>query len=147
MRKMEEQLNKKEREETLGRLFTAASAIKNKKQMKQFLAEILTHSEQIMLGRRVWIAQLLLTGHSHEQVCAKLQAGPGTVRRVSKWLEEKLPGYGEAMKEKGRRPRNFNKKDYERIDPHSFKALRRKYPMHFLLFNIAEALIESVKNR
>lgn len=140
MKKMKEQLSAKEQKETLGRLFTAASAIKNKHQMEQFLKEILTRSEQLMLGRRVWIAQLLLTGHTHEEVCAKLKAGPSTVRRVSKWLDDKLPGYADAVTEKMHKPRN--KKHYERIDPFSFAAMRKKYPMHFLLFNIAEALFK-----
>lgn len=144
MKKMKEQLSEKENKEALGRLFTAASAIKNKKQMKQFLGEILTHSEQLMLGRRVWIAQLLLTGHTHDEVCAKLKAGPSTVRRVSKWLDAKLPGYAEAVATQTRKPRNT--KHYERVPATSFTALRRRYPMHFLFFNIAEALIDKISS-
>lgn len=139
MKKMFEQLNKKEQEETLQRLFTAASTIKNKNQTEQFLKEILTHSEQLMLGRRIWIAQLLLAGYTQQEIGQKLQAGPNTIRRVGKWLDEKLPGYADAIKRKDKRFKTKNNAEY--VDPFSFKALRRKYPMHFLLFNIAEALI------
>jgi len=140
MRKKLEQLSIKEQKETKGRLFTAASAIKSKKQMEQFLKEILTDSEQIMLGRRVWIAQLLLSGYTHEEICIQLKSGHSTVRRISKWLDNKLPGYAEAVESKGRKSRtNTNKSFY--ISPTSFTSLRRRYPMHFLFFNIAEALI------
>jgi len=141
MRKMEEQISKRDQKETLKRLYTAACAVKNEKQMEQFLREILTHSEQIMIGRRIWIAQLLLEGYTQDEIGERLQAGPGTIQRVSKWLNEKLPGYAEAVVHKGRR-RN-NKKQREHIDPLSFKALRKKYAMHFLLFNIVEKLIST----
>ena len=143
MKKKKEQLSKKDQEEALKRLFTAASAIKTEKQMKQFLQEILTHSEQLMLGRRVWIAQMLLTGHTHQEICERLETGPSTVRRVGKWLDEKLPGYADAVA--SNKNRTEKGKYSERVDPTSFYALRRKYPTHFLLFNIAEAIVEKIK--
>jgi uncharacterized protein YerC len=142
MRKTKEQLSKQDEKETLTRLYTAASAIKNKNQMEQFLREILTESEQLMIGRRIWIAQLLLTGHTHDEIGERLHAGPQTIRRVSKWLNEKLPGYGEAVIQKKRKKKGEH---YERVDPLSFKALRKRYGMHFLLFNIVETLLQDEK--
>ncbi|MBI5156192.1 hypothetical protein HZA45_02860, partial [Candidatus Peregrinibacteria bacterium] len=37
-----------------------------------FLADMLTPSERVMLGRRVRIAQLLLAGFSQDEICKKL---------------------------------------------------------------------------
>lgn len=142
MRKKKEQLSKQDQEETLKKLYTAASAIKSQKRMEQFLKEILTDSEQLMLGRRVWIAQMLLSGYLQDEICEKLECSPSTVRRISKWLNTKLPGYGEAVSSRGRRT-----KVSEQIDPTSFKALRKKYPMHFLFFNVAEAIVSSYKQK
>jgi uncharacterized protein YerC len=110
--------------------------------MEQFLREILTQSEQIMIGRRIWIAQLLLTGHTHAEIGERLEAGPNTIRNVSKWLEEKLPGYGEVLAQK-RKKRSDGR--YEYVDPFSFKSLRKRYSMHFLLFNIVEMILQDEK--
>lgn len=53
MKKMKEQLSSREEKETLRRLYSAAGAIKTSQQMEDFLKQILTHSEKLMLGRRV----------------------------------------------------------------------------------------------
>ena len=141
MKKKHDQLSKEDQKEALRRLFTAASHIKGEKQMEQFLRQLLTDSEQLMMGRRIWIAQLLLEGYTHNEVGERLEAGPRTIHRVSRWLNEKLPGYTDAVRSKGRKPRKGKGARSDRVDPTSFKALRQKYSMHFLLFNLAEEML------
>lgn len=83
-----------------------------------------------------------MLGHTHREICALLKVSPSTVYRVSAWLDEQLPGYAEAVSAK---PRRKKKHDYAYEDYSGFKALRKKYPGHFLLFNLAEALTKRAK--
>ncbi|MCA9362541.1 hypothetical protein KC906_04150 [Candidatus Kaiserbacteria bacterium] len=79
MKKKIDQLSEQEQIETLDILYTAASAVKGREATKAFLRDLLTPSERIMLGRRIWIARLLLQGYTQAEIGEKLQVGPNTV--------------------------------------------------------------------
>lgn len=132
MKKKLDQLSNKQQMETLDILYTAAGAVTGRDATKAFLRELLTPSERIMLGRRIWIARLLISGHTHAEIGAMLEVGPNTIVRVEKWLSQQMPGYRAAIQglEKEMEKRKSKGKD----DIFSFKALKKKYPLHFLLF-------------
>jgi len=134
MKKMIKDLSDQERMETLDMLYTAASSIKGRDATKAFLKDLLTPSERIMLGRRIWIARLLLQGYSQAYIGEKLQVGPNTIWKIEQWLDGQMPGYAEAIKglEKEMKVR-ADKREIAQ-NPLSFKALKKKYPLHFLLF-------------
>jgi len=134
MKKKSSQLTKKEFIHTLDLLYTAAGSLKGRDSTKQFLKDLLTPSERIMLGRRIWIARLLLTGTPQDEICRKLKVGPNTVCRVGKWLKDQFPGYENAMK-------NLEKEMDERAiqrevkdNPFGYAAQKKKYPLYYLLF-------------
>jgi uncharacterized protein YerC len=120
---------------TLDYLYTAASTVQGKVKVKAFLKDLLTPSEKIMLGRRIWIARLLLAGHSQREIGKRLKVGPHTVWKVGQWLKDQLPGYEQAIQglEQEMDKRAVHRESY--TDPMSFVALKRKYPLHFLLFS------------
>ena len=80
MKKKLEQLSEQQRIETLDILYTAAGSLRGRDSTKAFLKELLTPSERIMLGRRIWIARLLLSGHTHAEIGKKLEVGPNTCK-------------------------------------------------------------------
>ena len=126
------ELSKEEQIKTLDSLYTAASAVRGRAAMKSFLRDLLTESERIMLGRRILIARLLLSGETYEGVYDRLGASPGTIRNVDRWLQDQIPGYEDAIhaleEELGKR--EFKKK-YATSMLYRFK---KRYPLHFLLF-------------
>lgn len=134
MKKRSNQLTEKERIQTLDMLYTAMAGIHGRKDMKLFLRDLLTESERIMLGRRIWIARLLLSGTPRVEIMETLKVGPNTVWRVEKWLSDCLPGYENALvgleKEMDRRALVAERKD----NPFGYAVLKKKYPLHFLLF-------------
>jgi uncharacterized protein YerC len=131
MKKRIDQLTEREKIETLDMLYTAAGSVKGRDATKAFLKDLLTPSEKIMLGRRIWIARLLLQGHTQAEIGERLQVGPNTIWRVQRWLHDQLPGYEEAIKglEKELESRKNTRNDY-----FSLSSLKKKYPLHFLLF-------------
>lgn len=134
MKKKAQQLTKKEYMHTLDLLYTAADSVQGRDTVKQFLKDLLTPSERIMLGRRIWIARLLLNGSSHVEICRKLKVGPNTVWRVEKWLKDQYPGYENAIKgvekEMDRRAIQREIKD----NPFGYTARKKKFPLYYLLF-------------
>jgi len=124
-------LKKEQIIETLDTLYTAAGSLNGRETMKQFLRDLLTESERIMLGRRLMIARRILAGEGYDDIRADLGVGRATIATVHHWLQDQMPGYEKAIKGlhhelKKRKIRSENRKN--------FADLKRKYPLHFLLF-------------
>jgi uncharacterized protein YerC len=134
MKKKMGDLTDQEKMETLDLLYTAAGTVKGREATKEFLKDLLTPSERIMLGRRIWIARLLLSGESQAEIGRILKVGPNTVWRVEKWLSDKMPGYEKAIAGLEKEMTHRAEKREAYAEPFSFRALKKKYPLHFLLF-------------
>ena len=100
---------------------------------KKILISLLTESELVMLGRRIQIARMLLSGKSRLEIQRTLHVGVLTIEAIARWLDRQLPGYRRDLyivkKER-------KSKEYVPADLLSFRALRQRYPMEFLLINL-----------
>lgn len=97
----------------------------------EVLKHILTPSEIVMLARRMVVAKLLMQGLSFPAIQEKLGVGQNTVVAVDRWLSE-FRDYRIAMP----RMLEASRKKRPPPAPYSFRWVRKKYPMHFLLFNL-----------
>ena len=139
MKVRSKELTEKERIETLDALYTAASVLKGRDAMKQFLRDLLTESERIMLGRRILIARALLEGERYDDIAARMNVGRDTIGRVHRWLADQFPGYENAIQEM--RKEMDRREEKRRIGrmyrDDTWKGMlarwKRKYPLHFLL--------------
>ncbi len=134
MRRKSNELTNVERIETLDALYTAASSAKGREAMKRFLKDLLSESERIMLGRRILVARAILSGQTYDDIVEEYKVGKDTVYRIARWLDDQLPGYEEAVA-------NIEKEFAKRKDYASrptmnqpLAYLKKKYPLHFLLF-------------
>lgn len=134
MKKRKIDLTEKEIIKTLDALYTAIGSIRNRKEAKLLLRDVLTESERLMMGRRILIARLLISGETYDAIGARLGVGRSTVSRVDRWLHDQHPGYERAVRgiEKEERTR-VAQRELSR-GPFSFRALKRRYRLHFLLF-------------
>lgn len=119
-----------------GDLITVLHSI-GKRGQPSLLADLLTESEQIMLVRRVAIAKNLIVGKTIHRICQELHVGITTVMSVERWLQEKFTEYRTALPPLYEEARELALARKERpIIPYTFRWMRRKYPMHFLLLNL-----------
>ena len=117
---------------TLDTLYTAASAVHGREAVKLFLKDLLTPSERIMLGRRLIIARKLLGGETHDKIVKSLGVGYDTIARIQRWLDDQMPGYERAI---AGLEKEFNKRQDKKLYAQSaLYRLKKKYPLHFLLF-------------
>ena len=131
MKKRVADLSEKEVMVALDALYTAAGALEGRDAMKGFLKDLLTESERVMLGRRILVARMLLAGDTQRDIVERLGVGFGTVANVQKWLEDSMPGYEHALE--GLEKEYADRKD--KLSPEdSLRRLKKKYPLHFLLF-------------
>ena len=116
-------------------LWTSIAALKSRDEVKNFFKDLLSESESIMLSRRIMIAKYLLEGLTYDEVKVRLKAGDGNIAKVHSWLVSGFGGYEKAIKEFNK---VLDKRGVNKIPaaPYSFEWLRRKYPLHFLLFNL-----------
>ncbi len=132
MKKKISDLSKEERVRTLDALYTAAGTIRGRTAMKLFLRDLLTESERVMLGRRILIARLLLSGESKERIVRRLGVSYTTIASVAHWLSDQMPGYEmaiHAMEEE------LGKREFKRKYATSMLfRFKKRYPLHFLLF-------------
>ncbi len=134
MKRKKDDLTREDYIRTLDFLYTAAGTLNGRQAVKMFLKDLLTHSERIMLGRRIWIARMVLSGYSRREIGKRLKVGPKTITKVARWLDDQFPGYETAL---GGLQKELNRRAVlreARAEPLSFAALKRKYPIHFLLF-------------
>ena len=130
------ELSDKQRIETLDALYTAAGTVHGREAMKLFLRDVLTESERIMIGRRILIARHILKGSQTDGIAEVLHVGYDTIYRVERWLHDQFPGYERAIEEmeKEFKKRHDAKEDKRMYATSTLYRLKKKYPMHFLLF-------------
>lgn len=133
----------KERMKYLDALYTTVASLKSRDEVKSFFRDLLTESERVMIGRRILIAQKLLQNESYETIMKTLGVGSDTIMRVHRWLDDESDGYEKAVKAL---EKEFNirakKLESRHVDPFSFAGLKKKYPLHFFLFNLFDKLSE-----
>ena len=73
-------------------LFTALLALKNQKEAKQFLRDLLTESEITEFSNRWQAAQMLDANISYTQIVKSTGLSSTTIARISKWLNKGMSG-------------------------------------------------------
>lgn len=129
-------LSELERKKFLGELYDMIALLKNREEVKQFFKDLLTLSETVMVSRRLQIAKMLLEGFSYRDIRDKLKVGVSTIVSVERWLNQGFGGYRNIIKRHKKQEKKYT--EYVPATPFSMKDLRRKYPLHFLLWNLVK---------
>jgi uncharacterized protein YerC len=136
---------KKEKKLALDILTQMADQFSGKDGASSFINHVLTEGEKVAIGRRIAVARMVLSGKTYFEVNELLSISPNTFRNVRKWLHEELPGFNDVLernkKVEEEKALKRSKKYREPVQPFSFADLKRRYPMHFLLFNLADEII------
>ena len=132
-------VKKEDKIKYLDSLYTAVSSLGSREEIKNFLKDVLTESERIMIGRRILIARMLLDDKSYEQITGELHVGYDTIMRVHRRLEDDRDGYEKAISGLRRVvEKRLGPEGEGDGTPYSFGWLKKRYPLHFLLFNLLE---------
>lgn len=132
-------LSRKELSEFFEEFWAMVASLETKDEVRNFFRDLLSETEALMLARRLRIAKLLLKGISYEDITKAIHASEGTIAQVHRWVQSGFGGYKaslprlEQILEKREKARENQR---EQMVPYSFAWLKRRYPLHFLLFNL-----------
>lgn len=136
------ELPEKERKKYLEDFYSMVSLLKTKEEVENFLKDLLTLSEVVMISRRIQVAKKLLMGKTHEEIKKELKIGYTTISQVERWLHNGFGGYKSVIRkyEKTKKGKNGVKGDYDPEDtvPFSPGWVRKKYPLHSLLLDLLD---------
>jgi len=140
-------LPKKERIRLIGEFYDIISSLKDRKEVRLFLNDLLNPNEIGNLVRRIDVAILLILGFSYEEIVNLLGVSKAKITNVQKVLERKGDGYRSAIKRilEKRKKRKIkiimrNRKVLRRWEKPSIESIKKRYPLHFLFWNILDEL-------
>ena len=92
-------ISKQEMNKMLSLLYLKIAKLKNKKEIADFLSDILMDSEKVMILRRLQIAKMLMEEKTYEEVRAKLGVGFDNIKTVRHKIDFGSGGYLKFIKE------------------------------------------------
>jgi len=145
-RKQPKTLPQKEKNELLNELWSSVTLLDTKDEVENFFRDLLSQTEALMLARRVRIARHLLEGKSYEDIQKNMSTSYSTIASVHRWLQDSNEGYEETLpklqkeleKKKKHQKKHHQSKKQKYPEPYTFEWLKKKYPLHFLLFNLLD---------
>lgn len=75
--------------------------ISSEQEMENYIFDLFTPTERIMLAKRLAIAALLTKGLPYQQIADRLKVSTATVARVNLWLRNSGVGYRKAVEKIG----------------------------------------------
>jgi TrpR-related protein YerC/YecD len=138
-------ISKQEREELLAEFCEAISVLKSPEEIMNFIIDLLTRQELIMLAKRIKIAKLLIEGKDYREIEELLKVSHGTIAKVSHWLMEGGEGFRiiteRTKKEKPKPPSRW---DFAVED---WRKFRRTHPLYFWPQLLIEEIIKTMNKK
>jgi TrpR-related protein YerC/YecD len=136
-------LSKKLSKEEIGKFFyklcLAIAEMKNVQEAADFLRDLLSLQEAEMIAKRLKIAELLIEGHTYEDINKKIKASYGTIARVQEWMKISGDGFRLAVdKTRGKEIKVENNFPMAEMN-----ILKKKYPLYYWPEIVLENIIKS----
>ncbi len=136
---------KNEKQELLNEFWSLVVLLKTREEIENFFRDLLSESETIMLARRIRVAKMLLQEKSYEDISKGMQMSHITIANVHKWLQGRNEDYTQIfprlVKELEAQKKTKAKKIAQQ-EVGSFQWIKKRYPLHFLLFNLLDEFSE-----
>lgn len=122
------------------KLTRAMSSLRNPVEMAQFLRDLLSETEVIMLSRRLEIAEMLIDGLSYREIQSNTKTSMSTIAKIQTWLDL----YGDGYRTISKRIKKPTKADQQFT---GFSKLKRRYPMYYWPELLLQEIIKSANQR
>ena len=134
-----------ERAKLLEEFCEAIAVLKDPQEIMNFLIDLLTKQELIMLTRRLKIAKLLIEGKSYQVIGEILKVAPTTIAKINQWLEESGEGFRVvAERTRKEKPKPSTSWDYALED---WRKIKRRYPLMFWPQLVIEDIIKHMNKK
>ncbi len=145
MARIRSKISINERQKLLEEFCEALSVLKNPQEIMNFITDLLTKQEIIMLAKRIKIAKLLIEGKDYRDIEGSLRVSHGTIAKVNYWLLESGEGFrAVAERTKKEKPKPPSSWDLAMED---WRKMRRRYPLMFWPQLLIEDIIKAMNKR
>lgn len=128
----------------IAEFYDAVSCLKNREEARLFFKDLLSPDEIAMLVRRVEVALLLSAGFSYREIEEALGVGVDKITGVQRSMQRSGEGYKLVIKRLRKilrdREKKRARKEKEMSSLSPLGSLKKRYPGHFLLFNLIDEL-------
>lgn len=138
-------ISNKEKEELLIEFCEAISVLKSPKEIMDFLTDLLTKQEIIMLAKRIKTAKFLIEGKNYREIENLLKVGYGTIARVNQWLMESGEGF-RIVTERTKKEKPKPETGWELVKK-DWRKIKRRYPLYFWPQLLIEDIIKTMNSR
>jgi len=140
-------LSNQEKENLLQEFCEAISVLNNPQEIMDFLTDLLTSQEVVMLAKRIKTAKLLIEGKGYREIQTALKMGQGTIARVNQWLTES----GEGFRTIAERTKKKEPKETKILNPEAAKSewnrFKRRYPIMFWPQLLIEDIVKTMNKK
>ncbi len=138
-------ISNKEKGELLEEFCEALLALKHRQEVMNFLVDLLTRQELIMLSKRLRVAKLLVEGNDYQTIENKLKVAPTTIAKINYWLEESGEGFRVvAERTKKKEPKPLGNLD---IAMGEWRKFKRRYPSMFWPQLVIEDIVKHMNKK
>jgi len=137
-----EKLTKTEQESLVFDLVHALVQTQTVGEAALFVQDLLTKSEMKMLGKRLRIAKLLLSGMTYDEIQKNLHSSHTTVAKIAAWLAERGDGFRKIIEKLPKE--KHEEKWFERSEWDSFK---RRYSLYFWPELLLEEIVKNANQK
>lgn len=140
-------LPKEKRIQMIGEFYDIIDSLKNRAEVRLFFKDLLMPDEIATLMRRIEVAVFLNAGFTYKQISQILGVGKGKITNVQKVLTREGNGYKIIIKRllENRKRRLEKVAKENKIQRSSFEKLKKQYPLHFLLPNLFDKIVEKLE--
>ena len=126
----------------LNNFWNLITLLENKDQVKDFLKDLLTHTEMKMFAKRIQIAKMLIERYNYRAIRNYVKVTDSTIARMNNTLEVGGDGLKTAIGYLQKIEKDIDK-ERMRISP----DLKKKYSMYFLPDKIIDEVGKKVRTR
>lgn len=134
-------ISREEKRELLNEFWSLVVLLDTREEIENFFKDLLSETESLMLARRIRIARLLLEGKSYEDIRIAMQTSYVTIAGVHRWLQGRNEGYARMLPRLEKElavQKKAARSQHAQREVGSFEWLKKRYPLHFLLFNLLD---------
>lgn len=124
----------------------AISVLNNSQERMDFITDLLTKQEVVMIARRIKIAKMLIQGRSYQEIQNSMKVGFATISKINQWLAESGQGFrviAQRTKKDNSRKMNYGREE--------FNKTKKRYPVAFwpqlLMEDIVKVMNKKQKDR
>ncbi len=134
-------LSKQEQQELFIDFARALASVRNSLEAANFVKDLLSEQESLMLSRRLQIARLLDKGFTYQEIHKVMKVSNTTITKVQTWLNLYGEGYRLVLKRTEAQPKQKDE------SPLSWGKLKKQYPMYYWPELVLKEIVSSANKR